>query len=114
MKQQPDVWAFLREFVQRLGTKNPAFFNVIAWIGAIAAFVTGLPALIESLGVNLPEWWVNLQNKAVAWAGVVTIIISNLAVQRPVVTETPQGTVTVTDKDKLPFTAKKEEQSVSK
>lgn len=107
----PDVWAFLRELVSRLGAKNPAFFNVMAWVGAIAAFITGIPLLLDSIpGLELPDSFEVIENKIVTIAGAVVFIMSNLTVQRPVAKHDSGETVTVVDGDRtnLPFTDKKE------
>lgn len=109
------VWAFLTELVQRLGAKNPKFFNILALVGAIASVITGLPGVLIELGINLPDAWDVLANKIVAWAGIVVIIMSNLAVQRPVVSATKTGDNTVkTNADTLPFTAAVEKKEVEK
>lgn len=97
----PNVWAFITELINRFGRKNPVIFNIIAWIGAIATFLTGLPALIESLGINLPEWATALQNKVVAGAGIAMMIIANLPVQ---------STTKAVEDGALPFTEKKIEE----
>jgi len=95
----PDVWAFIKEFFQRLGSKSPKFFQVISWISGIAAILTGLPQIVEDLGLQLPDVVMAIQNKVVAYAALWGLIISKLAVQRDSTLPAPE---------KLPFTAKKE------
>lgn len=111
------IWTFLKELLARFGQKNPKFFNILAWIAAIAWIITGLPGLLEEVGITIPEQWNDLKSKIVSSAGVVVVIMANLAVQRPVITTTQTGSNTVrTDPKKLPFTAaaEKKEQRTSK
>jgi hypothetical protein len=132
----PDVWAFLSELVNRLGEKNPVFFNVLAWIAGAAAFVSGVPYMIDQLEatlgitITLPAFWEALESKVLFWCSVVGIFYSNLAVKKPVVQitnqtqnqlaesvdkpVTPAKAVELTDKKTLPFTAKKQEQEAVK
>lgn len=102
------AWDFLREIYTRFTAKNPFFFNVFAWISSIAAFITGFPALLESIpGLVVPEAFEVLQNKIVTVAAIVVFIMSNLATQRPVVDD-EGNTVVPGSKNTLPFTDSKE------
>lgn len=112
--QTPNVWDFFRELLQRVGTKNPKFFNVLAWVGAIAAFITGLPALLESFGIVIPESLADLKNKIIMWCGIVITIISNLTTQRPIADAGTTKNTVITDKNVLPFTAKAEKVEAAK
>lgn len=88
------IWAFLKELAVRLKSKNPKIFNVIATIGAVAWVLTGLPDLLTSMGIHLPESFLVIQNKIVSISGVVVFVMSQLAVINP-------------DEKQLPFTNKK-------
>lgn len=109
---QPSVWAFLRELVLRFGAKNPKIFNIIAWAGAICTFLTGLPALFDQLGIQLPEAWEALQSKFLAGVGIAMVIIANLPVKAEPVAPAqslvpdakPGDLVSVTSTSKLPYT----------
>lgn len=98
------VIAFFAELVGRLFSKTPAFFKVIQVISTIVSIVTGLPVLLQSVGITLPEPFAALENKVIAIAGLVSLFISSLPVSTPVATN---GTTT-SSSAALPFTAPKE------
>lgn len=107
----PDVWAFLRELVTRLGAKNPAFFNVLAWISGIATLLSGLPMFLDMIpGLVLPAWAETLENQIVVAAGATMFFMSQIGVQRPVFKEDSGASVKLVDGDRanLPFTDKRE------
>lgn len=111
----PDVFAFIRELVNRLGAKNPAFFNVLAWISGIATLLTGLPMFLDMIpGLVLPDWAEVLENHIVTVAGATMFFMSQIGVARPVFKNDSGETVRLLDGDRtnLPFTDKKEEKSV--
>jgi len=89
------VIKYLAELVSRLFSKTPVFFKVIQVLSIVATVVTGLPAILESVGITLPSALTALESKVVAIAGLVSLFISSL----PVVTTTPDST---------PFTASKD------
>lgn len=88
------VWAFLKELIVRFKSKNPKIFNVFATVGLIAWVLSGLPGLIEDIGIKLPEALMVLQSKVVSISSAVVFIMSQLAVINP-------------DEKKLPITNKK-------
>lgn len=115
MKPTPDLKKWLIELVLRFGAKNPKFFNILAWLGAVAALLTGLPlfsAQLEAVGIFLPEAWEAIQSKVVFWAGIVVTLMANLPVQNIPVARgeevlpdaKPGDVVTVAKVDKMPFT----------
>lgn len=99
---------FFAELVSRLFSKTPAFFKVIQVISTIVVVVTGLPGLLESIGITLPPALTALESKVVAIAGVVSLFISSLPVTTPVATS---GQATASSAA-LPFTATKENKAV--
>lgn len=105
--QTPNVWDFLRELVHRFGAKNPKFFTILAWIGAIVSFITGIPMLLDQLGLHIPVWE-KFESKILFYCGIVMTIISNLTTQRPVDHVGTAKNTVVTEKKVLPFTAKAE------
>jgi hypothetical protein len=117
---QPNVWKFLQELVLRFGSKNPKFFNVLAWIGAVATFITGLPVIFEQLGIVLPDAWQALQSKIIAGAGFAIMIISNLPVApEPVAPANqllpdakPGDVLGVTRSEKMPYSVAVEQKKI--
>ena len=72
---------FLAELVQRLFSKNPNFFKWVQAISILVALITGLPAFLETSGIQLPEAWESISNKAVAIAALVAAFIAQLPKQ---------------------------------
>lgn len=106
---------WLLEFVQRFFTKSPKFFKVITITAAISTALTGLPDLLQWFGIsNLPAWATILENKTIAIASAVALILSKLPSQSQPVAVIASGTVAgdtivkATDSNKLPFTANDE------
>ena len=100
------IWSFLREIFNRLGQKNPLFFTVISWIGVAATVITGLPLILEDLGISLSPFIEQISNKIIAYCGIVVTVISNLTVKGETVKVTNQTITTQTSTTSLPFTAK--------
>lgn len=100
---------FLQEIVMRLKSKSPKFFAILQWIfGAIAA-VTGIPAFLVTMGVELHGMLFTLESKAVAVCTALMWIIAKLPVENKTVTVTSDGKVLKqTNDDKLPFTKQEE------
>lgn len=89
------VIPFFAELVGRLFSKTPAFFKVIQVVSTIVAVVTGLPSIITSTGITLPPAFTALESTAVSVAAIVSLFISSLPVETPVVTSTATTTTTV-------------------
>lgn len=77
----------LQQLIARLRAKSPKLFQVITTISAIAAFVTGIPELLDHFGVVLPEALAPLANKAVAICATIVTVISSLTVDTPKATK---------------------------
>jgi len=106
---------FLRESLQRLFQKSPKYFRIWGYISMTAALVTGLPGLLQELGINLPDWAAVLQNKVIGWASTIAFLIAKLTVQSTPVAMTPGGEVLKkTNEEKLPFTAANEQKAANK
>lgn len=116
MQPTPNIWSFLKELVLRFGAKNPAIFNVLAWVGAIATFLTGLPlfsAQLEAVGIVLPDAWEAIQSKVVFFCGIVVTLMSNLPMKAVPIAPAaeilpdakPGDIVAVQKVDKTPFTS---------
>lgn len=99
------ILAFFKELINRFLAKNPKFFNVVAWIGAVTAIISKLPEALALLNITLPASWQPLANDIWFWAGVVTVFISNLTVTKPALRASSTGK---TDVNKFPFTARSE------
>jgi hypothetical protein len=117
---QPSIWKFLRELVLRFGAKNPAIFNIIAWAGALCTFLTGLPALFDQLGIDLPDAWEAIQSKFLAGVGIAMVIISNLPVapepvapaQQLLPDAKPGDVLGVTRSDRMPYSVAVEQKKI--
>jgi len=103
--QPINVFDFLKEFVTRLGKKNPKFFTILSYILTAAGLITGIPAFLEYTGVVLPEALQVLSSKVVAYAAAVGVFLTNLTVDDA--TE-----VAAAEPEKLPVTAKAENNKV--
>ena len=75
--------------LKRFVSKTPWFIKVIQVISVITALITGLPALFEHMGLNIPEAWSGLYNETVSWAAAVAAFIA----QFTDTTETNKNTV---------------------
>lgn len=69
---------FFTELIARLLSSNPKFFKVIQVLSAITALITGLPDFFTSIGVSLPPNLLLLENKSIAIASIVAMIIAQL------------------------------------
>ena len=76
-------WDYIKELFKRLFSKSPRFFVVLQYISIIAFVLTGLPGIIEEMGIELSDAMEVLQNKVVAVASAVSYFISRLAVIDP-------------------------------
>ena len=106
---QNPLIAFLSELLQRLFAMSPKFFEKFQWISGAAAAVTGIPAILTSLGVSLPAPFNIFENKVVAICSAIVLFMSMLPTATPTVSVTSDGKVLKsTDAAKLPFTAQNE------
>lgn len=79
--------SILQQLVARLKAKSPKLFQVITTISTIAAFVMGIPELLEQFSITLPEVVQPLASKAVAICSLIVAFISALTVDTPKATE---------------------------
>lgn len=115
MQQQNPLLAFLQESLQRLFKKSPKFFRIWQIVLGFTALVTGLPALLESFGIVLPEALTILQNKIIGAITFGGAIMTMLSTSSTVVGVAPNGEVLKkTDQKALPFTAQNEEKKAIK
>ena len=97
---------FLVEIINRIGTKTPKVFIVIRYIGVIVAAVTGIPALLSYLNVNLIPTAVNFENHAVTAASTMMVFMSLLPTKpTPIAIDSNGVVLSSMDDSKLPFTA---------
>jgi len=98
---------FLQETLQRLFTKSPKFFKVWMIISGVLVLITGIPEALEALGIaNIPVFWSDAINTAVAWASRAAFIMSLLTTQNTPVEVKEDGAIVTTQSAKsLPFTA---------
>lgn len=92
---------YVAELISRLFSKTPAFFKVIQVVSVLVTIVTGLPTILESVGITLPAPFSSLESKVVAIAGLVSLFISSLPVSTPVATSGQA----VASSAALPYTA---------
>lgn len=69
---------FLIELGQRFLSKTPKFFKIVRLLGIIAGIVTGIPALLESNGVILPDALLPISSKLVSICGWVVAFVAQL------------------------------------
>jgi hypothetical protein len=101
--------AFLKENLNRLFTKKPRFFIWWQWLTGALSAVTGLPGVLESINVTLPETLAHYENKIVAACAAGFFLASQLTSASPVATVTKDGAILKqTDASALPFTAQVE------
>lgn len=106
MNNNSQVWNYIIEFFKRLGAKTPTFFKVLNYLSIATVIVTGLPGILEELGIALPAWAETFQSKAVAIASLIATVLTKLPTDTPVVTTSAAGTpLKATDAQTLPFTA---------
>jgi hypothetical protein len=91
------IIAFIAETLKRLFAKSPKFFNIIKVIAIIVTLITGLPSLLESLGVVLPPSIAVLSSKVVSIASFVALIIAQLTVSDS--SNTPPSSLPITGKE---------------
>ena len=72
---------FIKELIARLFSKNPIFFKIIQVISALVVIITGLPEFLTSIGITLPSNLLALENKTIAIASIVAMIIAQFPTQ---------------------------------
>ena len=77
----------MKEIITRLRAKSPTLFKWIGYIGIAATFVSGLPEVLTSYGISIPEAWQLISSKTVAIAGAIAAFVANLTVDTPRATE---------------------------
>lgn len=92
---------FLIELLKRFASRTPKFFKILQILAGAAAIITGLPLLLDQVGITLPEALKILENKAVAIAAVVAAFLAQLVQEdkpsEPVPTEPPVSKVPAED-----------------
>ena len=76
-----NITTFLGDFVTRLLSQSPKFFNVIKVIAIICALLTGLPDFLMSHGIDIPDAWDAIASKTVSIASWVAAFIAQLTVK---------------------------------
>jgi hypothetical protein len=74
------VKMFVFDFLKRLGSKTPKFFQIVKTVSVILAVITGLPSFIESAGITLPGPIEAISSKVVSIAAIVAAFIAQLTV----------------------------------
>lgn len=69
---------FVTEFVSRLLSKNPKFFDKIQLVSIVVGAVSTLVHYLQSSGVELPKLFAALDNLTVVATSVITIILAQL------------------------------------
>lgn len=100
---------FLQEIFKRMAAKSPRFFIIWQWIFGAVTAVSGIPTFLVGVGVHLTGLLANLQNQTLAICAAIGLIMSMMPTQGTTVAVDQTGAaVKQTDQDKLPFTAKTE------
>jgi hypothetical protein len=71
---------FLSELLLRLFGDTPWFFKVVRIISIVLALITGLPTLIESSGIVLPDAISILSSQIISVAALLSAFIAQLTV----------------------------------
>ena len=110
--------AFLAGLLKRLFAKSPLFFKVWQLIMTAALAVSGLPSLLQTLGVTLSPALTIFENKFVTVGAAVGLFMSLLSTQGNVSTSTDANgkkvITTETDPKKLPFTSEAQQKLLNK
>jgi hypothetical protein len=69
---------FLNELLIRFFTEKPQFFKVVQAIGVFAAVLTGLPVVLETYGMVLPESIQSIANETISIASLVATFVAQL------------------------------------
>lgn len=77
----------LQQLVARWKSKQPQIFKIITNISMVAAFITGVPELLDLFGIALPEWAAPFASKAVSIAAIVVAAVAKLTTDTPAATE---------------------------
>lgn len=106
---------FIKELINRLRTKSPAFFNVLMVIAASLTFAGYIPSALQKwFGVEISGGMINFcEGLAKYTTGF--LLASGLTSKALIVGQTEKGNeVKVTSEEKMPFTAKVEQKEVAK
>lgn len=77
------LFDLLQELLTRIKSKSPKLFVVIQWIALLAAAITGLPYLLQEMGIELGMKLDSILDDVVFWASTVTFVVSKLPVLHP-------------------------------
>jgi hypothetical protein len=100
MENQNQLIAWFIEFFKRFALKSPKFFQVLQFIGAAAAIITGIPEALLKYGITLPDDVKFFADKTIAIAGMIMWMISKLPVDQKV----HEALSEETKQKKLPYT----------
>ena len=71
---------FFAELFKRFFSEKPWFFKWVQGVSAAVAFITGLPTLLASSGIVLPEAWNAISSQIISVAAIVAAFIAQLTV----------------------------------
>lgn len=113
--QNANVLTWLQELIQRFFTKSPLFFKIWTIVSGALVLITGVPELLSTMNIHIPDLWNVKVTAAVAWASRAALFMSLLTTQSKPVGVTKTGEVVkATNENKLPFTAATEQMSAVK
>lgn len=106
------ILLWLKENITRLFAKSQMFFKVWSIISAAFVLMSGLPDFINWLHlfqIEIPTLWNDKVNLIVAWCSRGALLMSMLSTESKAVAKDETGAILKqTNQDKLPFTAKVE------
>lgn len=109
----PAIIAFFVEWLKRYGQESPSFFKWLTAAGVALQLITGVPQLLEWIGVHLPATWGPIVERVLFFVGLAITVVSGATVKTStaVILE-PAGDKTLVVNSALPFTAKQEAKKV--
>jgi hypothetical protein len=82
-----DNLGLIQQLIARWKAKSPKGFAIITNIALVLTIIVGIPTTLVQLGIDLPEAFDLVINKAVAGASLALAIVLKFTVATPVATE---------------------------
>lgn len=80
------IIVFLMELVQRYKQKSPKFFSILQTISVIVGLATGLPELLDFLGIK-DSWFSVFESKTAAISAIISFLLTGLPVDEQAITK---------------------------
>src|SRR6186997_2436264 len=105
---------WLQETLNRLFINQPKYFKWWTYLSYFLMALCGIPYLLSSLNIVLPEPFATLSSKFLSGVAVMMFWMSKLVVKTPAVGQTTEGqSVQVTSEKEMPYTAKSEAKEIA-